>query len=141
MKKLAGPIIGFHFIKKKSVINDKTEGLTQFPHLKVPVKIVSSEIGSKLKLFSLIMPWQYHQKQWKKYSFCRQSVGMEYNRSCDTIAQVYENSKSADFLLNVKKILQESGSQSNQYSRITTFTQKGYAKCRILRSCSGAIQF
>ena len=41
MKKLTGPIISLHFMRNKSVVNDKRPGLTHFPHLTMQVKITS----------------------------------------------------------------------------------------------------
>ena len=43
MKKLLGPIIGLHFMRKNSVVIDTTHGLIYFPHLTMQVKTASSE--------------------------------------------------------------------------------------------------
>ena len=43
MKKLTGPIIGFHFMRNNSVVIDTTHGLIHFPHLTMQVKRASSE--------------------------------------------------------------------------------------------------
>ena len=43
MKKLTGPIIGLHFMRNNSVVNDTTHGLIHFPHLTMQVKTASSE--------------------------------------------------------------------------------------------------
>ena len=44
---------------------------------------------------------------------------MEHNRHCDTAGEVYGNSKSADFPLNVDNNWQESSSQSDQRNGIS----------------------
>ena len=47
MKKLTGPIIGFHFMRNNSVVIDTTQGLIHFPHLTMQVKTTSSESTTK----------------------------------------------------------------------------------------------
>ena len=47
MKKLTGPIIGFHFMRNNSVVFDTTHGLIHFPHLTMQVKTASSETTTK----------------------------------------------------------------------------------------------
>ena len=47
MKKLTGPIIGLHFMRNNSVVNDTTRGLIHFPHLTMQVKTASSETTTK----------------------------------------------------------------------------------------------
>ena len=47
MKKLTGPIIGFHFMRNNSVVIDTTHGLIHFPHLTMQVKTASSETTTK----------------------------------------------------------------------------------------------
>ena len=47
MKKLTGPIIGLHFMRKNSVVT--TDGLIHFPHLTMQVKTASSETTIKLQ--------------------------------------------------------------------------------------------
>ena len=47
MKKLTGPIIGLHFMRNNSVVNDTTHGLIHFPHLTMQVKTASSETTTK----------------------------------------------------------------------------------------------
>ena len=47
MKKLTGPIIGLHFMRNNSVVNDTTHGLIYFPHLTMQVKTASSEATTK----------------------------------------------------------------------------------------------
>ena len=49
MKKLTGPIIGLHFMRKNSVVIDTTDGLIHFPHLTMQVKTVSGETTTKPK--------------------------------------------------------------------------------------------
>ena len=43
MKKITGPIIGLHFMRNISIVNDTTHGLIHFPHLTMQVKTASSE--------------------------------------------------------------------------------------------------
>ena len=38
MKNGAGPVLGFHFMRHNSVVNDTTRGFILFPHLTMPVK-------------------------------------------------------------------------------------------------------
>ena len=47
MKKLAGPIIGLHFMRNNSVVIDTTHGLLHFPHLTMQAKTASSETSTK----------------------------------------------------------------------------------------------
>ena len=47
LKKLTGPIIGLHFMRKNSVVIDTTHGLIHFPHLTMQVKTISSETTTK----------------------------------------------------------------------------------------------
>ena len=47
MKKLTGPIIGFHFLKNSSVFIDTTHGLIHLAHLTMQVKATSSEAATK----------------------------------------------------------------------------------------------
>ena len=47
MKKLAGPIIGLHFMRNNSVVIDTTHGLIHFPHLTMQVKTASIETTTK----------------------------------------------------------------------------------------------
>ena len=47
MKNLTGPIIGLHFMKHNSVVNDTTHGLIHFPHLTMQVKSASSQASAK----------------------------------------------------------------------------------------------
>ena len=47
MRKLTGPIIGLHFMRKNSVVIDTTHGLIHFPHLTLQVKTASSKITRK----------------------------------------------------------------------------------------------
>ena len=47
MKKLSRPLIGLHFMKKNSVVNDTTHGITHFRHLTMQVKTASSETTTK----------------------------------------------------------------------------------------------
>ena len=47
MKKLTGPIIGWHFMRNNSVVIDTTHGLIHFPHLSMQVKTASSEPTTK----------------------------------------------------------------------------------------------
>ena len=49
---------------------------------------------------------------------------MEHNRHCDTVGEVYGNSESADFPLNVDNNRHKNRSQSDQYNGITIFHQK-----------------
>ena len=65
---------------------------------------------------------------------------MEHNGDCDTVGEVYEDSKFADFSLNFDNNRQKNSSQSNQYNGITISNQKAHADCRILRGYPGAIQ-
>ena len=65
---------------------------------------------------------------------------MKYNRYCDTIGEVYGNSKFANFPLTVDNKRQENSSQSNQYNGITISNLKAHTGCRFLSSYSGAIQ-
>ena len=51
MKKLAGPIIGLHFMRNDSVVIDTTHGLTHFPHLTIQVKTDSSETTAEPQSF------------------------------------------------------------------------------------------
>ena len=64
---------------------------------------------------------------------------MEHNRHCDTVGEVYGDSKSANFPLKVDNKWQKSSSQSNQYNGFTISDQKTHTECRILRGYSGAI--
>ena len=47
IKKLTGPIIGLHFMRNNSVVNDTTHGLIHFSHLSMQVKTTSSERTTK----------------------------------------------------------------------------------------------
>ena len=47
MRKLTGPIIGFHFMRNTSVVIDTTHGLKHFSHLTMQVKTASSETTTK----------------------------------------------------------------------------------------------
>ena len=47
MKKLTGPIFGFHFMRNNSVVIDMTHGLIHFPHLTMQAKTASSETTTK----------------------------------------------------------------------------------------------
>ena len=47
MKKLTGPIMGLHFMRKNSVVIDTTHGLIHFPHLTMQAKTASSETPTK----------------------------------------------------------------------------------------------
>ena len=47
MKKLTGPIIGLHFMRRNSVVIDTTHGLILLPHLTMQVKTTSSETTTK----------------------------------------------------------------------------------------------
>ena len=47
LKKLTGPIIGWHFVRNNSVVIDTTHGLILFPHLTMQVKTASSETITK----------------------------------------------------------------------------------------------
>ena len=47
LKKLTGPIIGWHFMRNNSVVIDTTHGLIHFPHLTMQVKTTSSETTTK----------------------------------------------------------------------------------------------
>ena len=47
MKKLTGPIIGFHFMRNNRVVIDTTNGLIHFPHLTMQVKTASSKTTTK----------------------------------------------------------------------------------------------
>ena len=47
MKKLTGPIIALHFMRKNSVVIDTTHGLIHFPHLTMQVKTASTETTTK----------------------------------------------------------------------------------------------
>ena len=48
MRKLTGPIIGSHFLRKNSVVIDTTQCLIHIPHLTMQVKIASSKTSAKL---------------------------------------------------------------------------------------------
>ena len=43
LKKLTGPMLGLHFIRNNSVVNDTTHGLIPFPHLTMNVKTAKNE--------------------------------------------------------------------------------------------------
>ena len=58
---------------------------------------------------------------------------MEHNRECDTIGEVYGNSKFADFSLKVDNNWQNNSSKSNQYNGITISNQKARTDCRVLK--------
>ena len=47
MKKLTGPLIGLHFMRNNSVVNDTTHSLIHFPHLTMQVKTATSEKTTK----------------------------------------------------------------------------------------------
>ena len=47
LKKLTGPFKWLHFMRKNSVVIDRTNGLIRSPHLTMPVKTASSETTSK----------------------------------------------------------------------------------------------
>ena len=47
MKKITGPKIGLHSMRKNSLVIDTTHGLIQFPHLTMRVKTASSETTTK----------------------------------------------------------------------------------------------
>ena len=50
MKTLTGLIIGLHFMKHNSVVNDTTHGLIHFPHLTMQVKSALSQASGKPQL-------------------------------------------------------------------------------------------
>ena len=64
---------------------------------------------------------------------------MEHNRECDTIGEVYGNSKFGYLTLNVDKNWQKNSSQSNQCDGITISNQKPDTDCGVLHSYTGAI--
>ena len=47
MKRLTGPIIGFHFMRNNSVVTDTTHGFIHFPDFTMEVKTASSESTTK----------------------------------------------------------------------------------------------
>ena len=47
MKNLTGPILGLHFMRHNSVVNDTTHGLIHFPYLTMQAKSASSETSAK----------------------------------------------------------------------------------------------
>ena len=47
VSKQTGPIIGLHFMRNNSVVNDTSHGLIHFPHLTTQVKTASSETTTK----------------------------------------------------------------------------------------------
>ena len=47
MKKLTGPLVGLHFMRNNSVVNDTTHGLIHFPHLTMQVKNASSKTTTR----------------------------------------------------------------------------------------------
>ena len=47
MKKLTGPMIGWHFMRNNNVVIDTIHGLIHFPHLTMQVKTASSETTTK----------------------------------------------------------------------------------------------
>ena len=47
MKKLTGPITGFHFMRHNSVVIDTTHSLVHFPHLTMQVKSAFSQASAK----------------------------------------------------------------------------------------------
>ena len=49
MKNLTWPIIGLHFMRHNSVVNDTTHGLNQFPHLTMQAKNAAIETSAKLQ--------------------------------------------------------------------------------------------
>ena len=65
---------------------------------------------------------------------------MEHKRDCDTIREVYGNSKSADFPFNVDNGWQEINSQGDPHNGINISNQKEYTDYRVLRGHYGAIQ-
>ena len=67
------------------------------------------------------------------------AVEIEHNGDCDTIGEVYGNSKFADFPLNVNNSWQKNSSQSNHYDG-KNLSNKKNTDCRFLGSHSGAIQ-
>ena len=47
MKKITGPVVGLHFLRNNSVVNDTTHGRIHFPHLTMQVKTASIETTTK----------------------------------------------------------------------------------------------
>ena len=118
MKKLTEPIIGLHFMRKNSVVIDTTHGLKHFPYLTMQVKTVSSETSTKVQPVITDEALTTNDDK-NNPSLHWPSGGMEHNRHCDIVGEVYGNSKFADFPFNVDNNRQESSSQSNQYNGIT----------------------
>ena len=102
MKKLTGPILGLHFMRNSGVVIDTTQGLIQFPHLNMQVKTASIEITTKphpvITDESLTIPPTTTKTL---RAFVDYPSEWEHNRDCNTIGEVYGNSKFADFSLDV----------------------------------------
>ena len=47
MKKLTGPIVGFHLMRHNSVVIDTTHGLIHFPHLTMQIKSALTQTSAK----------------------------------------------------------------------------------------------
>ena len=106
MKKLTGPIFGWHFMRNNSVVIDTTHGLIHFPHLTMQVKTASSESTTKPQPVIMdedltippattktVTAFIDHPSKWNTTGTVT-----------DTVGEVYGNSKSADFPLNVDNI-------------------------------------
>ena len=100
--KLTGPINGLHFMRNNSVVIDTTHGLIHLPHLTMQVKTTSSETTTKKQPVITEEALNIPPTTTKTITaFIDHPFEMEHNRHCDTVAEVYGNSKSADFSLNV----------------------------------------
>ena len=75
-----------------------------------------------------------------KYSICWASIRLEDNECCNPTREFHENSKFADFPLDVNYNWLKISSQSNERYGLTLLDQTEYTKCRFIRSDSGAIQ-
>ena len=105
VSQITRPKIRLHFLKNNSVVIDTTQGLMHFPHLILQVKTASSKTTTNSQpvmtddaltvpptTTKIITAFVDHP-----------SIKMEHDSNCDTIAEVYGNSKFADFSLNVDK--------------------------------------
>ena len=97
MKKLTGPIIGLLFMRNNSVVIDTTHGLILFPHSTMQVKTALSETTTKPQPVITYEALTIPPTTTKTIT----AFKIEHNRHCDTVGEVYGNSKSADFPLSV----------------------------------------
>ena len=140
MKKLRGPIIRLHFMRNNSVVIDTTHGLIHFPHMTMQVNYLKWNNRKTPAYHHWWCPYNTTEYNRNYHTLFWPSVRVEHNGDCDTIGEVYENSKFTGSPSNLDKNWQGNSGQGSQYNGVTISNQKEYTDCRVLRNRSGAIQ-